>query len=83
MEFNEIEFVLAGLLASAAGLAFLMYMGNHFLNSIANAKQRTEARLKMRSSTIISRRRIILFPGIVCSLPIHQEGRMEAPLSGK
>jgi hypothetical protein len=87
MDSNTTGFLLVGMFVSTVSMALLTYLGNRVTRFLETAKQQpgTIRRRLFSGQTggAISRRRVVLFPGIVCSLPIHQHGRMEAPLSGK
>ncbi len=78
MNANGIEIFLMVMAVSAVNLVLFIYLGNCILNFL-----KTPDLLRVpvkRSSPGNLRRRVEHKPGIICSLPIHQQSRYEAPL---
>ena len=85
MNIYGIEILLIGMLGSVFGLTLIIYLGNIILNlfkiSDSHRNQLNRSDSNAEASTLgKARRKIGLKPGVICSLPIHQERRREAPL---
>jgi hypothetical protein len=80
MDINSFEILLTGMLVSALSLMLFIYLGNLILDLLKiPAPQLTPLKRQISNSGKV-RRRIESKPGIICSLPIHQESRQDAPL---
>jgi len=78
MNSNSIEFFLAAAALSVINLMLFIFSGKRVLEFL---KMRNLTRVPVkRSRPEIMRRRTKHRPGIVCSLPIHQQAPPEAPL---
>lgn len=85
MNIDNFEMLLVGKLDSIVGLILFIYLGNLILDFLKIPAWKT-TQLKRRvsnteaSNSVKERRRIESKPGIICSLPIHQQKRQDAPL---
>ena len=85
MDIDSFEILLTGVLASAVSLIFFVYLGKGILDflKIPAPKQMPLKRRISNEEALNAekkRRRIVSKPGIICSLPMHQASRQEAPL---
>ena len=86
MNIQNLETILIGTLVSTLFFAFFVYTGNIFLKFLKSKHPRRfqpdTVNLKPEIPGSVKNRRIIVesAPNTVCSLPIHQEARSEAPL---
>lgn len=71
MDTNSLEMFLVMTFAGIVSLALFMYAGTLLLNFF-----KIPEALESNSD----RRKIVPQPTITCSLPMHEEGRQEAPL---
>ena len=85
MDINSFEILLTGMLVSALSLMIFIYLGNLILDFLKlPVSQQTSLKRQISiaeaSNSGKKRRRIESKPGVICSLPIHQESRQDAPL---
>lgn len=85
MNIYDIEILLIGMLVSALSFTLFIYKGNIILDFLKISDMMriplNKQDLNTEASSLGKRRRKIgSKPGVVCSLPIHREGRQEAPL---
>ena len=86
MDTQSVGFLLVGVLVSSTIIVLFIYLGSGILNFLkipdppraSKNRRNPEAEILKPGSL---RRKIESKPNIVCSLPIHQEKRQEAPLS--
>ena len=82
MNIQGIETVLFGMVVSALLLTFFICLGALVLNFF---KSPEPSRFRQGNEKTVNsknlRKKIETKPTIICSLPIHQTGRSEAPLS--
>jgi hypothetical protein len=85
MNIYEIETLLIGMVISGSMMALFIYLGNRALsfhkNSPSPEFKRSAPSFEGKAlKSAARRRRIESNPSIICSLPIHQAVRPEAPL---
>jgi hypothetical protein len=86
MNTHDIEILLIGMVISSLSLTLFVYLGNTIFNflKVAGPARYLLNKRNSKAETSISekrRRRDESQLTLVCSLPIHQEKRPEAPLS--
>jgi len=86
MNIHDIETLLIGMVVSTLILTLFIYLGNLILNfpKISDPSRSKKGNQNFKAKTSKSenlRKKIELNPAIICSLPIYQAGRPEAPLS--
>ena len=86
MNIFEFEILLIWLAASAVSTILLIYLGHLVLNFFkfscsSNLLQSGKNSNVETSSPENMRKKSELLPTVICSLPIHPEGREEMPLS--
>ena len=84
MDIDSFEILLTGLLASGVSLIFFVYLGKSILDLLEiPAPKQTPLKGRVSNTEVLNsgkeRRRIVSKPGIICSLPIHQQVRQDAP----
>lgn len=85
MNTQGIEILLIGMVVSTLSLTLFIYLGNRILNFL---KVPDSPKLKQGMQDLDTtkleyenmRKKIVSKPNIICSLPIHEESRPEAPL---
>lgn len=79
MNIFKFEIFLIWIVAGAVSIAVFIYLGNLILDFLKKpTPQRTALRGRI-SNAGKERRRVESKPGIICSLPIHQLSRQDAP----
>lgn len=84
MNIFDFEIFLIWVVASAVSLSLFIYLGHLTLGFLKiQAPQRTPLKRQVSNTEELKagkeRRRIVSKPGIICSLPIHQQVRQDAP----
>ncbi len=84
MNIFDFEIFLIWIVASAVSLTLFICLGQLILDFLKIlAPQRTPIKRRVSNAESLNsekkRRRIVSKPGIICSLPIHQQIRQEAP----
>jgi hypothetical protein len=77
MNIYSVEFTLTMIALGTVGLSISIYIGSRLLRTLNTKATPVALHLSDRRSGIISpaaRRRSEVKPGIICSLPIHQQG---------
>ena len=86
MKTNGIEMIFIGMIISTLSLTLIFYLGKRILDFL---KAHDQPKLKPNAHNYNAaslesgnpRKKVETKPNIICSLPIHQESRPEAPLS--
>lgn len=84
MNIFDFEIFLIWIVASAVSLTLFIYLGHLILGFLkTQARQQTPLKRRVSNTEELKagkeRRRIESKPGIICSLPIHQVSRQDAP----
>lgn len=85
MNIFDFEILLIWAAASAVSLTFFIYLGHLVLDFLKlPAPQQTLLKRQISIAEVLNsgkeRRKMASKLGIICSLPIHQESRQDAPL---
>ena len=73
MDTYNVEFTLTMIAIAATAISISIYIGSWILYSIKVPVTPAAQRL-IASNTVSTRRRVEHWPGVICSLPIHQQG---------
>ncbi len=83
MNTQEVETLIAGVIAGIFSAVLFIYLSNYIIGALkTSGPKRFGQKIRGFDSSDLksNRKKIVWKPNVVCSLPIYEKGRPEAPL---